>query len=89
MEQLGKVICNLCTVVPGGVVCFLPSYDYEGKVYDHWMRSGILDRISKKKQVSNVTARLLKRLCNFSDHFLVQTSQSRQEIRLLVLLLSS
>ena len=42
---------NLCTVVPGGIVVFFPSYDYEKRVHTHWEESGVLDRIGKKKKV--------------------------------------
>ena len=28
-NAIGRLVANLCTVVPEGVVCFLPSYDYE------------------------------------------------------------
>ena len=44
----------MCTIVPGGVVCFFPSYDYEKKVHTHWSQTGLLDRISKKKQVCSI-----------------------------------
>ena len=42
---------NLSVIVPGGVVCFFPSYEYEKKVYRHWEGAGILDKISQKKKV--------------------------------------
>ena len=29
IDELARVLCNVCTVVPGGVVVFFPSYDYE------------------------------------------------------------
>lgn len=48
---MGRAIGNICTVVPGGVVCFFPSYEYEQRVYTHWTKTGQLERISKKKQI--------------------------------------
>ena len=51
IEELGRTISNLCTVVPGGVVCFFPSYDYERHVLSIWEQSGLLHKITKKKQV--------------------------------------
>ena len=29
MDELGRLLLNVCTVTPGGVVAFLPSYQYE------------------------------------------------------------
>ena len=52
IDELGRALVNLCTVVPGGVVCFFPSYDYEKRVHAHWSKTGILERIARKKQVS-------------------------------------
>lgn len=37
--------------MPGGVVCFLPSYSYEQTVYDHLKNNNIIDFISKRKSV--------------------------------------
>ncbi len=42
---------NLSTIVPGGIICFFPSYEYEKKVHSHWDRTGLLDRIAQKKKV--------------------------------------
>ena len=33
IEELGRTLVNLSTIVPGGVVCFFPSYEYEKKVH--------------------------------------------------------
>lgn len=42
---------NLCNVIPAGVVCFFPSYDFMETVYKHFQQHGFLDRISQKKHV--------------------------------------
>ena len=47
------MITNLCAVVPGGIVCFFPSYDYENMVCTKWENIGVMDKIRKKKQVFN------------------------------------
>ena len=52
IDELGRVIANVCNLVPGGIVCFLPSYDYEQKVYDHFNKSGVLQKLALKKKVS-------------------------------------
>ena len=51
MEDLGRAILNLSSVVAAGVVCFFPSYDYERRVHSHWSSSGLLEKISRKKTV--------------------------------------
>ncbi|XP_073177198.1 ATP-dependent DNA helicase DDX11 isoform X3 [Lepidochelys kempii] len=55
MDEMGRILGNLCNVVPGGVVCFFPSYEYEKQVYTHWERTGLLTRLAtKKKRCSQV-----------------------------------
>ena len=34
-------------------MCFFPSYDYERKVHTHWSKTGVLERITRKKKVSH------------------------------------
>ncbi|NXT85217.1 DDX11 helicase, partial [Zapornia atra] len=51
MDETGRILCNLCNVVPGGVVCFFPSYEYEKQVYAHWEKTGLLTRLTTKKKI--------------------------------------
>ena len=51
IDELGRTLVNLSTLVPGGIVCFFPSYEYERKVHAHWERTGTLSRITQKKRV--------------------------------------
>ncbi|NWZ64301.1 DDX11 helicase, partial [Acrocephalus arundinaceus] len=51
MDETGRILCNLCNVVPGGVVCFFPSYEYEKQVYGHWEKTGLLSRLAAKKKI--------------------------------------
>nr|XP_020857160.1 ATP-dependent DNA helicase DDX11 isoform X1 [Phascolarctos cinereus]XP_020857161.1 ATP-dependent DNA helicase DDX11 isoform X1 [Phascolarctos cinereus]XP_020857162.1 ATP-dependent DNA helicase DDX11 isoform X1 [Phascolarctos cinereus] len=51
MDEIGRILCNLCNVVPGGVVCFFPSYEYLYKVQAHWEQSGLLTRLAVKKKI--------------------------------------
>uniref|UniRef100_A0A8B9SIG4 ATP-dependent DNA helicase DDX11 n=1 Tax=Anas platyrhynchos TaxID=8839 RepID=A0A8B9SIG4_ANAPL len=51
MDETGRILCNLCNVVPGGVVCFFPSYDYEKQVHAHWEKTGLLTRLAAKKKI--------------------------------------
>ncbi|NXX34826.1 DDX11 helicase, partial [Nicator chloris] len=51
MDEAGRILCNLCNVIPGGVVCFFPSYEYEKQVYGHWEKTGLLSRLAAKKKI--------------------------------------
>ncbi|NXQ28444.1 DDX11 helicase, partial [Alaudala cheleensis] len=51
MDETGRILCNLCNVIPGGVVCFFPSYEYEKQVYGHWENTGLLSRLAAKKKI--------------------------------------
>ncbi|XP_063824609.1 ATP-dependent DNA helicase DDX11 [Ostrinia nubilalis] len=51
LNEVGRILRNVCNIVPGGVVCFLPSYSYEKSVYDHLKKAGVIDAICKKKTV--------------------------------------
>ncbi|KAJ3596943.1 hypothetical protein NHX12_003343 [Muraenolepis orangiensis] len=51
MDETGRVISNLCNVVPGGVVCFFPSYEYSRRMVAHWESSGALARLAAKKKI--------------------------------------
>ncbi len=50
MNDLGTLVCNMCNVVPDGVVLFFPSYSYESAIYDYWFKSGIIRKIEMKKK---------------------------------------
>ena len=52
IDELGRIIVNLVNVVPGGIVCFLPSYEYESLVFSHFMNRGVIRRIENKKKVT-------------------------------------
>jgi chromosome transmission fidelity protein 1 len=32
LDEIGRLLVNVCAVVPKGVVVFLPSYEYEKQV---------------------------------------------------------
>ncbi|XP_064555481.1 ATP-dependent DNA helicase DDX11 [Drosophila montana] len=56
LKELSMVLQNLCGVLPAGVVCFLPSYDYLDTVYAHLEQSGALQRIGQRKRIFRETA---------------------------------
>ena len=41
---LGLTSLQVCTVVPGGMVCFFPSYEYERRVHIHWTKTGAMEK---------------------------------------------
>lgn len=56
IDELGRALLNICTVVPDGVVVFFPSYSYLSSILARWSapppNSGdknIFDRLSAKK----------------------------------------
>lgn len=51
LHEVGRILRNICCIVPGGVVCFLPSYAYERTVYEHMTDNKVIDAICKKKTV--------------------------------------
>lgn len=51
MDETGRILSNICNVVPGGVVCFFPSYEYSRRIISHWEANGMLTRLANKKKV--------------------------------------
>ncbi|XP_047114630.1 ATP-dependent DNA helicase DDX11 isoform X1 [Schistocerca piceifrons] len=51
MQDLGRILVNVCNIVPAGVVCFFPSYDYESKIYAFLKENGFIEKIQQRKQV--------------------------------------
>ncbi|XP_073400309.1 ATP-dependent DNA helicase DDX11 isoform X2 [Dendrobates tinctorius] len=51
MDETGRILANLCNVVPGGLVCFFPSYEYEKLILDHWEKAGTMKRLAAKKKI--------------------------------------
>ncbi|KAJ1909776.1 ATP-dependent DNA helicase chl1 [Tieghemiomyces parasiticus] len=50
-QELGQTLLNLCNIIPNGLVCFFPSYAYLHQVHAEWQRSGMLDRLHRKKAI--------------------------------------
>ncbi|KAK6621073.1 hypothetical protein RUM43_011379 [Polyplax serrata] len=51
VDELGRLLINVCNVVPAGVVCFFPSYEYESFVYQHFDKTKVIQRLECKKKV--------------------------------------
>ncbi|KPV75443.1 uncharacterized protein RHOBADRAFT_14367 [Rhodotorula graminis WP1] len=50
LDELGQAIVNISAVVPKGVVVFVPSYDFLHHAQARWEKSGMIKRLSAKKQ---------------------------------------
>ncbi|BDA42655.1 ATP-dependent DNA helicase DDX11 [Coccomyxa sp. Obi] len=51
MDEVGRLLTNICQAVPQGVVAFFPSFAYADAVYAHWQSSGALAALNSRKHV--------------------------------------
>lgn len=51
LAELGQLLANLSRVVPAGMVCFLPSFDFMATALTAWEASGALALLRKHKAV--------------------------------------
>eukprot|EP00897_Mesotaenium_endlicherianum_P005840 jgi/Mesen1/5284/ME000263S04392 len=51
IDELARLMSNLCSVVPDGIVCFFPSFAYLAHVIARWRAAGLLAGIERKKHV--------------------------------------
>lgn len=50
IDELGRTVMNVSCSVPGGVVCFLPSYDYETLCFNRWTQIGVIANIERRSK---------------------------------------
>ncbi|XP_053375442.1 Fanconi anemia group J protein homolog [Mercenaria mercenaria] len=50
-DELGDFIYQVCTKVPHGVLCFLPSYRALEKFTDRWRLTGLWSKLASRKRV--------------------------------------
>ncbi|BHF64747.1 Fanconi anemia group J protein [Sparganum proliferum] len=50
-DDIGSLILEACRLVPGGVLCFFPSYGLLDKLVQRWELTGLLDRLAKVKYI--------------------------------------
>ncbi|XP_071448454.1 Fanconi anemia group J protein homolog [Hetaerina americana] len=48
-DEIGKVVLDVCKVVPHGVLCFLPSYNMLEKLVLRWQTTGLEELLSSHK----------------------------------------
>ncbi|KAJ1026047.1 hypothetical protein NDA18_003707 [Ustilago nuda] len=54
LDQLGKTLVNLCSIIPAGLVVFVPSYAFLDKLMARWKDAAsgqVLQRLSAKKKI--------------------------------------
>lgn len=52
VDELGNAIFNIASIVPRGIVVFTPSYAFLDQLHARWTKSGLLERMGKRKKVS-------------------------------------
>ncbi|GLI65473.1 hypothetical protein VaNZ11_009010, partial [Volvox africanus] len=50
-EELGRLLINICTAVPAGVVVFAPSFAYLDQLVAAWRRSDVWPGLTSRKHV--------------------------------------
>lgn len=48
MDEVGRTLLNVCAVVPGGVVVFVPSFGFAGQLVARWEGTGLWGRIAAR-----------------------------------------
>jgi len=51
LSELSRVLMNACNVIPGGVVVFFPSYEYESRAFEYLKKGGDISKLEQKKKV--------------------------------------
>lgn len=49
--DLGRALLNLSSVIPNGMIIFLPSYKFLEIAIQYWKNSGLFQRLKKRKKV--------------------------------------
>nr|XP_054773588.1 Fanconi anemia group J protein homolog [Lytechinus pictus] len=50
-DDLGRVVLEVCKVIPYGVLCFVSSYSMMNKVIERWTATGLYDQLQSLKSV--------------------------------------
>ncbi|DBA85066.1 TPA: hypothetical protein ACH3X2_005791 [Trebouxia sp. C0005] len=51
LDEVGRLLLNICTCTPQGVVAFFPSFAHCEQLYMRWQKTGLLAQLSSKKAV--------------------------------------
>ncbi|XP_067119100.1 Fanconi anemia group J protein homolog [Centruroides vittatus] len=64
-DELGRVVLNICQIVPCGVLCFFASYSTMEKLINRWKLTGMWDEIDVVKKIVSESKKNDKR--NFEE----------------------
>ena len=51
IAELGQILLNFANIVPAGMIVFFPSYKFLNTAKSLWTNSGMLSKLSAKKEV--------------------------------------
>lgn len=51
-DDIGSLVLKVCTLIPHGVLCFLPSYSMLDKLVNRWQVTGLWNKLLGKKVIS-------------------------------------
>eukprot|EP00803_Ostreobium_quekettii_P010949 evm.model.scf_201EXC.1 EVM.evm.TU.scf_201EXC.1 scf_201EXC:9634-13992(-) len=51
MDEAGRLLLNICTIVPEGVIAFVPSFAYAEQLRSRWSATESLGKLSSKTRV--------------------------------------
>ncbi|DBA94863.1 TPA: hypothetical protein ACH3X1_002400 [Trebouxia sp. C0004] len=51
LDEVGRLLLNICTCTPQGVVAFFPSFAYCEQLHTRWQQTSLLAQLSSKKAV--------------------------------------
>ncbi|KAK2711312.1 Fanconi anemia group J protein homolog [Artemia franciscana] len=52
-DDLGKLVLDVCKVIPHGILMFVPSYTLMRKLIERWEQTGLIDEIREYKSIFN------------------------------------
>ncbi|KAK9792715.1 hypothetical protein WJX73_001436 [Symbiochloris irregularis] len=49
LDEIGRLLLNICQAIPQGVVAFFPSFAFMGEAIAHWKATGVWAQLSARK----------------------------------------
>jgi chromosome transmission fidelity protein 1 len=51
IAEVGQIILNFASLIPAGMIVFVPSYAFLNSVVAAWTKSGLWQKMAAKKKV--------------------------------------